>query len=153
MTNIWKILATSGGVGYAPVAPGTAGAIVASAVVYLMQQFIDFDTFQVVNISMIIVFTILGVIATNKLESIWGKDPSKIVLDESVGQWIAYIMVPFGLTNILIGLLLFRVFDIWKPLGIKQLEKLKGGYGVMGDDILAGIYANIVLQLLVNFVL
>jgi phosphatidylglycerophosphatase A len=149
----WKILATSGGVGYAPVAPGTAGAIIASAVAFLLQSYCDFNTFQVINIILIIFFGTLGVIATNRLESTWGKDPSKIVVDESVGQWIAYVMVPFGWINILLGLALFRLFDIWKPLGIRKLEKLKGGYGVMSDDILAGIYANIVMQLLVNFVL
>lgn len=153
MSTFWKILATSGGVGFAPVAPGTAGAIIASAVAFILQSYTDFNTFQVVNIALIVFFTILGIIATNKLESEWGKDPGKIVIDESVGQWITYIMVPFGLMNILIGLALFRIFDIWKPLGIRKLEKLKGGYGVMSDDILAGIYANIVLQLLVKFVL
>lgn len=153
MNTFWKILATSGGVGFAPVAPGTAGAIIASAVAFLLQSYTDYNTFQIINIALIVFFTVFGVIATNKLESEWGKDPGKIVIDESVGQWITYIMVPFGITNILIGLVLFRIFDIWKPLGIRKLEKLKGGYGVMGDDILAGIYANIVLQLLVKFVL
>ena len=153
MINIWKIIATSCGAGYVPVAPGTAGAIVASAVAFLMQFGCTWTQYNLLLIVLIIVFLILGVLAANALESEWGKDPSKIVVDESVGQWITYLFIPFGLTNIIIGLILFRIFDIWKPLLIRKAEDLPKGYGVMADDILSGIYANIILQLLVNFVL
>jgi phosphatidylglycerophosphatase A len=147
-----KIIATSFGVGYAPVAPGTAGAVLASAVAYLVQPHLSYTHFQYLLGVLIVMGTILGIIATNNLEDEWGKDPSKIVMDESVGQWITYLFIPFGLTNILLGLLLFRIFDIWKPLIIGRAEKLPGGIGVMADDILAGIFANVVLQILIILV-
>lgn len=147
-----KIIATSFGVGYAPVAPGTAGAVLASAVAYLVQPYLSYTYFQYLLLILIVLGTILGIIATNNLEDEWGKDPSKIVMDESVGQWITYLFIPFGLTNILLGLLLFRIFDIWKPLIIGRAEKLPGGIGVMADDILAGIFANVVLQILIILV-
>jgi phosphatidylglycerophosphatase A len=92
---------------------------------------------------------ILGIIATNQLESDWGKDPSKVVIDEVVGMWITMMFVPFTWLNLLIGLVLFRLFDIAKPFGIRKMEQLGGGVGVMTDDILAGIYSNVVLQVIV----
>jgi len=150
--RFWKIIATSFGAGYAPVAPGTAGAIVASAVAFSLQYEVSWSQYHIILITLIIVGTLLGILSANALQKEWGKDPSRIVMDESVGQWITYLFVPFGLTNIIIGLILFRIFDIWKPLYIKKAEQLPGGYGVMADDILSGIYANIILQILVNFV-
>lgn len=152
MIRFWKIIATSFGAGYAPVAPGTAGAIVASAVAFSLQYEVSWSQYHIILITLIIVGTLLGILSANALQKEWGKDPSRIVMDESVGQWITYLFVPFGLTNIIIGLILFRIFDIWKPLYIKKAEQLPGGYGVMADDILSGIYANIILQILVNFV-
>ena len=152
MLSFWKILATSGGAGYSPVAPGTAGALVASAVAFLLQHYVNTSLYTWILIALIVVFTILGILATNQVEPAWGKDPSRVVIDESVGQWIAYLFIPFGLTNLILGFVLFRLFDIWKPLGIRKMEQLKGGYGVMFDDVLAGVYANIVLQLLVTFI-
>ena len=153
MNTFWKIIATTGGAGYAPVAPGTAGAILASAVAFFMQSYFSYEKFNILLLIFIAVFTFLGIVAANKLQNEWGKDPGKIVVDELVGQWITFLFIPFGWKYILIGLVLFRFFDILKPLFIKKLESLPGGLGVMADDILAGVYANIVLQLLIIFVL
>jgi phosphatidylglycerophosphatase A len=80
------------------------------------------------------------------------KTPSKVVIDEAVGMWITMVLVPFSYLNLIIGFTLFRLFDIFKPLGIRNLEKLNGGLGVMADDVLAGIYANLVLQLILLFI-
>ena len=91
---------------------------------------------------------VLGIIATDKLEDEWGKDPSKVVLDEVIGVWIAMMFVPFSFFNVLLAFGLFRYFDIAKPLGIRKLEALNGGLGVMADDMLAGIYSNITLQII-----
>ena len=153
MTLVWKIIATAGGVGYTPVAPGTAGAILASAVAFLLQGFFSLSLYWIILSVLILSFFILGILATDKLESEWGKDPGKIVIDECVGQWLTYLFIPFGYVEILIGLILFRIFDITKPIFIKRLEKIPGGIGVMLDDVGAGIIANILLQLMVNFVL
>ena len=80
-------------------------------------------------------------------EKDWGHDAGKIVIDEVVGMWITLWLVPKSLMLYAIGFVLFRVFDILKPLGVRQSQKLPGGWGVMVDDLLAGVYANLILQL------
>lgn len=142
-----KLIATAFGLGYSPIAPGTMGAIGGIAVYLLI-----INSLSQVNMILgllIILFLFLGIIASNKLESEWGKDPSKIVIDEVVGVWIALLFIPSEWQYTLGAFLLFRFFDIVKPLYIKRAEKLKGGWGVMFDDVLAGIYANIVIQIVV----
>lgn len=97
---------------------------------------------------MILIFTLLGVLSANALERVWGKDPSRIVVDEMVGVWIALLAVPEGnLLYALAAFVLFRFFDILKPFGIRKMEELPGGIGVMMDDVLAGIYSFILLML------
>jgi phosphatidylglycerophosphatase A len=151
MKFIYKLIATSFGSGYSPYAPGTAGAIVGCLVMYLFNEFQILNTYQnpTLFICLIIVTILIGIFVTNKLSSEWGKDPSKVVIDEVIGMWITMIFIPFSWLNLLIGFGLFRFFDIAKPMGIRKLEKLNGGVGVMADDILAGIYANIVLQIII----
>ena len=155
-TRIHKIIATAGGAGYFPVAPGTAGAVVGVLIFWLMHQiyfsvYEDPQVFLLLFIGMILLFLYLGVIATDHLEKEWGKDPSKVVMDEVIGVWIALLFVPVTWVNLLLAFALFRLFDIWKPLFIRKLEAIKGGWGVMLDDVLAGVYANIVLQVILYF--
>jgi phosphatidylglycerophosphatase A len=76
-------------------------------------------------------------------------DPGPVVLDEVVGMLITLWLIPVGWTGALVGFLLFRVFDIVKPYPARQLEGLHGGLGVMADDVMAAIYANLVLRVLV----
>lgn len=151
MKTIYKLTATALGAGYSPFAPGTMGAIVGCITLWLFEKYnlISSTSTPLLFIGLIVITTILGIIATDKLEVDWGKDPSKVVLDEVVGMWITMMFVPFSFLNVLIGFGLFRFFDIAKPLGIRKLESLKGGVGVMSDDILAGIYSNIILQITV----
>lgn len=155
MYTFHKIIATSFGAGYAPIAPGTLGAIVGAVIYYLLNLIPgegDVAWFSNIHfIFLILVFTGLGIVSTKVLEPIWGHDPSKIVMDETVGLWISLLFVPFSIKYLLAGLVLFRFFDIAKPLFIRKLEKLPHGFGVMGDDILAGIYSNIVLQGLIYY--
>ena len=75
-----------------------------------------------------------------------------MVIDEVVGVWISLFWLPLTWQHLLIGFCLFRLFDIWKPLGIRQLEKIPNGWGVMLDDVAAGIYANICLQIIYGLV-
>ncbi|MEY4539493.1 MAG: hypothetical protein RLZZ306_1250, partial [Bacteroidota bacterium] len=77
------------------------------------------------------------------------EDSSKIVIDEVAGMVITLCFIPFSLTNIIIGFILFRFFDIYKPLYIKHFEKYSNGWGVMLDDVIAGIWSNLVLQLII----
>src|SRR5690606_26458527 len=96
-----------------------------------------------------LVITGLGIWSANEVEQLWGKDSNKVVIDEVVGMCITLLFIPISIKYIVIGLLLFRFFDIAKPLFIRRMESLKGGWGVMADDVLAGIYSNIVLQAIV----
>lgn len=150
MKVIYKTIATGFGSGYTPIAPGTAGAALGCLLLGGYQHFIGHTTtnlFQLSFLILIILTTVIGAIATYQLEPEWGEDPSKVVIDEIIGVWIALLFVPLTWQNILIGFISFRLFDIYKPLGIRKLEAIPKGWGVMLDDVLAGIYANIVLQI------
>jgi phosphatidylglycerophosphatase A len=142
------------GVGWLPVAPGTWGATVALLPLFFFTKMgpLVFSTslpiFTLVLTVLIVIFTWIGVKAADYLHDEWGDDPKQIVIDEMVGVWIAILGLPLTVPNLIIGFILFRFFDIAKPLGIRKLEKIKGGWGVMLDDVLAGVYANIVLQIL-----
>jgi len=90
--------------------------------------------------------------SADRVEEIWGKDHNRVVIDEVAGMCITLLLIPLKWQYTLIGLILFRFFDILKPFGIRKLEELPGGWGVMADDVLAGIYANVLLQLVVVLV-
>lgn len=151
MKYIHKTLATGFGSGYAPIAPGTAGAIVGCLMLWGGVQYFGINNntnFQLVFLGIIILTTLIGVWVSKALEPEWGEDPSRIVIDEIVGVWINLLFVPLTMQNILMGFVLFRFFDILKPLGIRKMEDFKNGWGVMLDDVAAGIYGNIVLQII-----
>lgn len=153
MKPIYKIFLTALGAGYSPLAPGTCGAIIACAILWLLEMYGVMSTTStpIIFIGLIVVTTIMGIIATNALENEWGKDPSKVVIDEVIGMWITMLFVPLTWLTLLIGFVLFRFFDIAKPLGVRKMESLGGGLGVMADDMLAGIYANICLLIIIRF--
>ncbi len=154
MKYLHILIATTFGAGFSPFAPGTAGAIVGCAFLWGFNELQYLPTFPNPFLFVVLIFVValLGIYATNKLEQEWGKDPSKVVIDELVGVWIAMVFVPFTWLNLLLAFGLFRFFDIAKPLGVRKMEQLKGGVGVMADDVLAGIYANLVLQLILIFI-
>lgn len=136
------ILATGFGSGYCPVAPGTAGALLATVIWLAYTLFLPPTTCIVLTVVLTLLFTVLGVWATNKVIPFWGEDPRRVVVDEMVGVWIPLIAAPAGnLWYALASFVLFRFFDIAKPLGVRQMERFPGGFGVMADDILAGIYS------------
>lgn len=147
------------GVGLIPFAPGTFGALVGVAIFYVLFSVCKTapQYFQAVVIIASLIVTALGIWASNFGEKIFGqKDAQRIVVDEVAGQLISYTLVaPLMIAEItkpwpmiIAGFLLFRAFDIWKPYPIRKLEKLGDGLGVMADDVLAGIYAAIVLSFL-----
>lgn len=126
------IIASGFGSGFSPFAPGTAGALVAVIIWTVLFYVIPFNILLVVTSLLIVLFTAAGIWSADKLESEWGKDPSKVVVDEMVGVWIALLAVPVGnVWYILFAFLLFRFFDIFKPLGIRKMEQLEGGIGVI----------------------
>lgn len=140
------LIGTGFGSGFSPVAPGTAGALLAALVWYLLSFLLSGMALLWFTVALILVFTLAGVWAADRLEPAWGEDPSRVVVDEMVGVWISLLAAPAG--HVWYGLaafVLFRFFDILKPLGIRRMEKLPGGWGVMMDDILSGVYGFIVL--------
>jgi len=143
--SVWKLIVTGFGLGYTPVAPGTMGAIGALVPAILILKYAPVPDLLLASLSL--VFTILGIIGSNKLKALWGEDPSRIVIDEMVGMWISLLWVGWGWFPLITAFVLFRFFDIVKPMGIRRTEQLPGGMGVMADDILAGIYANLVTQI------
>lgn len=151
MQFIHKTIATFFGAGYSPVAPGTVGALFACLMLFIFNYLHIVLEQPIMFIAIIFATTLIGIFSINQLNQLWGKDPSRVVIDEVVGMWLSMVLIPFTYFNLLIAFGLFRLFDIYKPLGIRNLEKLDGGLGVMADDILAGIYANIVLQIILVF--
>ena len=134
-------IATGFGSGYSPFAPGTAGALLA-LLIWVLIAYLTPASLFVITLSLVIIFTFLGIWSSNVLIPKWGEDPSRIVVDEMVGMWIPLLAIGISDVYYIIGaFVLFRLFDIFKPLGIRKMEDLKGGLGVMMDDIVAGIYS------------
>jgi phosphatidylglycerophosphatase A len=151
------MIATSFGFGYLPVCPGTWGAIL--AIILWLPLYLWVSPMLTLAITAVaaVVFAVLGTWASSVSERYWGKDPVIACVDETVGQWISLLPVLAGgicpWWEILLSLALFRFFDIFKPLGIRAMERLPRGYGMMADDILAGIYSAVILLVLNHFIL
>ena len=143
------LIGTTLGAGFCPVAPGTAGAVTGLAVWAVLQAWLPAATLTWTMLALCLVFTLLGAWSATHLEHYWGQDPSRVVMDETVGVWIPLVIVaPGQWWQALAALLLFRVFDIVKPLGVRRMEDIPGGWGVMADDVLAGVYSLLILALL-----
>ena len=147
------IIATGLGSGFAPKAPGTAGAILATIMWFAASYLLEPTTLVCTTLVAIIIATIIGTWATNKLMPYWGEDPSKVVIDEMLGVWIPLLVSPaMSVEYALLSLFLFRFFDILKPLGIRALDKKHGAFWVMADDILAGLYS-IFIVLIIRWII
>jgi phosphatidylglycerophosphatase A len=145
-SSMVKFLLSGFGSGWLPLAPGTWG----SAVAILMAWPITFlpPIWHTTVLSLlVVVFLWIGVKGSVQVEHEWGKDPKQTVIDEMVGIWVTLLGGPLSWIHLLAAFVLFRVFDIAKPFGIRRLESLGQGWGVMLDDVLAGVYANIVIQI------
>ncbi len=145
----FHILIASGfGSGFSPFAPGTAGAALATILWYIASRCLSYTSLVGATLACVVVFTILGIISSTAVERIWGKDPSRVVIDEMVGVWIPLLAVPdsaYRYYYMAAAFVLFRLFDIFKPLGIRKMENFEGGVGIMMDDILSGVYSFILL--------
>ena len=139
------LISTVGGIGYLPVAPGTWASMAALPCAWFIVQLAGFLGLCVA----IVIALIAGIWASDHLERVTGnKDPGHIVIDEIVGQWIAVLAIAPDFLLYGAGFVLFRIADIFKPWPVSWAEGLPGGYGVMMDDILAGVYAGIGVYLL-----
>ena len=135
-------------VGFIPGMPGTYASIITAIVFFGIYSLTD-QIYPVIHLSVLCMITLIGILVSAEIGRSTGvEDPSYIVIDEVAGQLLTFFFLPVTGWNIIIGILAFRTFDIWKPYPIRKLERLGNGVGVMADDLLAGIYANILLQIL-----
>ncbi|HEY6660602.1 MAG TPA: phosphatidylglycerophosphatase A [Pyrinomonadaceae bacterium] len=136
------------GVGYLPLIPGTFGSVLGVAIFLLLVQRVN----PLVIVILILVITLAGIWAASRTEELSGrKDPGKVVVDEVAGQMIALLpLTVFALTPlaVMVSFILFRCFDIVKPYPAGRLESLKGGFGIMCDDLVAGAYAAVIATVL-----
>jgi phosphatidylglycerophosphatase A len=128
--------------GYFPVAPGTFGSLIALLIIWF---FVPGFFYILVPISLVLFF--VSVWSAGRAEEIFGHDGSQIVIDEVTGMAISLAFVPHRLGYFAAAFFLFRIFDIIKPPPARNAERLKGGWGVTMDDVVAGVYANLVLHL------
>jgi phosphatidylglycerophosphatase A len=144
-----KLISTSLGIGYIGKGAGTVAAVVCCICWYLAWR----GGYPPAWISLIITafITLIGVWSSTVVEQIWGKDPARVVIDEVAGMCISLLFLPVSVKYLLYALILFRFFDIVKPLFIRKMELLPGGWGIMMDDVLAGVYTNILLSVVVGF--
>ena len=142
-TRAGLVIATTFGAGYAPIAPGTAG----SAVGLLL--WLALPNVLWLQITAIVVATVAGCWAGTVAEEHFGReDPGQVVIDEVAGMMLTVLLNPLtGPVWILVAFLLFRAADIVKPYPANRLEALPGGIGIMADDLMAGVYANLALRL------
>ena len=137
--------------GYCPVASGTAGSAVAIVLVWVVNRYapVVFAPESAMLYWLFLVALTAGslVVCSKALQDFKGEDPRQIVLDEFVGQLIVFFMVPITLRTLGLGFLLFRFFDIVKPFPVHNMEEIEGGVGVVMDDVMAGVCANVCLLL------
>jgi phosphatidylglycerophosphatase A len=146
---IW--IATAGGAGYFPIAPGTAGSLVGVAVVVALGRLPlhDSASIAVLAAASLVLFA-AGVWAAGEAEEFFGRtDPGQVVMDEVVGQMLTFLLIPHATWKWLLGgFLLFRAFDIVKPFPARQAERIPRGWGIMIDDVIAGGYGLAVLAVI-----
>jgi phosphatidylglycerophosphatase A len=140
--KLYKSIATLGFIGYLPAAPGTWG----SAVSLLLIIFLKPDDLWL--LLLLVLLFVLGVLCSDNAEKSLGKDNTHIIIDEFCGYLVSVLFIPQNTEYLLAAFFLFRFFDILKPPPIRRFEiAIPGGLGIMVDDVLAGVYANICLQI------
>ncbi len=142
------LLATGCYAGYIPIASGTFGTLIAIPLCYVISMFGPFQ-----GLLVIAVFSGFAVWISGEAEKVFKKkDSGFIVIDEMAGLLVTLFLIPWSARSVVIGFFLFRLVDIAKPFPIRRLEtKLPGGWGVVCDDVLAGIYANVILRIIIGF--
>lgn len=147
--GIAKLIATFFYVGLIPIAPGTFGTLAAIPLFYIISGL-------PLYLYLLITLVVIGVSvwASNIAEGIYGKtDPGQIVADEVAGYLVTMILIPPTAMNIIVGFILFRLFDIVKPPPVRSFERMHGGWGVVIDDVAAGVYACVCMHVIVRFLL
>jgi phosphatidylglycerophosphatase A len=147
LRRLGVFIATCGYIGYAPVAPGTFGSAVGLAVYYVVRR----QGSTAIELGAIAVLLAVGLWAATEAEHHFGGiDPGPVVIDEVIGMLVTLALLPVGIGGAIVGFLVFRVLDIVKPWPARRLEHLPGGFGIILDDVMAGVYGNIIMMLLVR---
>lgn len=145
MRRLIKITTSFFYLGHSPLMPGTLGSLAG-----LLIYFVVKDKFLIYAFSVFFLF-MLGMIFSTEAERVYKrKDAEMIVIDEACGMMLSLFLVPYNLWIMILGFILFRTFDILKPPPAKRIEKFSGAFGVMFDDIIAAIYTNFILQIIVR---
>jgi len=140
-----KTVSTFFYVGYFPLIPGTAGSVAAVFLFFLIKNN------PLTYLAALLTLLILGFLVSGAAEKIMRKtDPPCVVIDEVCGMLIGLLFLPYDIRLVIIAFLIFRILDTLKPYPISSFEKLKGGWGIMSDDIIAGLYTNLILQAVVS---
>jgi len=142
LKKLSQLIATVCFVGYVPVAPGTAGSLVATLAFILMPTYLPHVPFTIGSFALFL----LAVWAADRSAGVARPDPSEVVIDEVMGMVVAIAYLPLTPLVLIGSFALFRVFDIAKPFPVRQFEKLPGGWGIVMDDVIAGVYANAALR-------
>ncbi|MCM1522688.1 MAG: phosphatidylglycerophosphatase A [Muribaculaceae bacterium] len=151
-----EVLSTGLYTGLIPGAPGTYAAFMALIIWYLLYIWLSPMALTIVTAALTVAVTIVGAWTSEVMEKYWGPDPRAVVIDEYVGTWIPCLIAPCAAPNeewtwlmAFLGFAFFRIIDITKPLGCRKVEqKFPGGWGVMLDDVLAGIYSLILVAVI-----
>lgn len=144
MIKVWIAIATFFGLGYSPIAPGTVGTL-GGVAIYLLFHFMNLG--WVTYSLFFILLCVLGVIASSHAETHFGvKDPPAVVIDEVLGFLVAMFLIPFSWKILVIGFIINRILDIYKPFPAKQTQNLPGGWGIVLDDLVTSAYTNIILR-------
>ena len=140
----WAI-GTFFGAGFLKPGPGTYGSVVATLVWFVVARRVPIHLLPLVTLGMAAMATAIGIPAATRVARESGrKDPQIVVIDEVAGQWLALTLCLPQMPFALLGLIAFRVFDIWKPWPVRRLEQLPAGTGIVVDDLAAGVYALVV---------
>ena len=143
MTRVAVLLATAGGAGYAPVAPGTVGSAI-GAIAYLLTRHWPASW----QIGLAATVTIAGIWAAGVAAQHFGRhDPGQVVIDEVSGQWVTLLLTGAGPLGVVVGFFLFRLLDVTKPWPARRMETLPSGLGIMADDLMVALYGNVLLQI------
>ena len=154
LSGLWCFLASFLGTGFFPVASGTVGSFAAFLGLLIIYSNDPSFTISLWYLILTLMILPIGAIICQRGEDMWGHDSGKIVFDEVVGMMVTFIFVPVNPAILFLGFLLFRFFDIIKaPPGRTIDENMPGGWGVLLDDVMAGIYANLSLQVLVKILM
>ncbi len=148
MTRIAVWLATAGGLGYAPIAPGTFGSAAGLAIYWPTRHWS-----MPAQLGIIAIITLVGTWAATRAAVHFGReDPGQVVIDEVAGQLVTLAWTGAGIGAMIAAFLTFRILDIIKPYPANRFERLHGGVGIMADDLMAGVYGCLLVHLMIRFV-